>query len=204
MENAAIYFGSLKSSFAREQDWEKFSLGIFASEHLDLVQNKGIQVFSYSHKDDSNLKNKIDDMNNGIFLDWASVPNGFINDLAQKLHRAGKKIIVNTGWGLHSRSDYGNADILLLESFLGMNSGDDGVWPVKYSRTDEGADIRKLRALKEKGYKSITLSYGPSADMNFANYCRNIAEQNCADFFIYCQAPGWEKEGSGFKLFGED
>jgi hypothetical protein len=205
MKIAAIYFGSLKSSFALAQDWSKFDLGIFASDSLDALQNareSGTRVFSYTHRTDAHQIDRLDSgLNDGLFLDWATAPNQYIDSLVTRLHDKQKSLIVNTGWGAHTRSDYGHADILLFESFLGTNSGDNGKWPVDYSKTDEHADIKKLRILKQKGYKLITLTYGPSCDRVFALDCHEKARIHGSDYFIYTQAPGWEKEGSGFQIF---
>ncbi|MFO8015894.1 MAG: hypothetical protein R6U32_02210 [Candidatus Woesearchaeota archaeon] len=110
-------------------------------------------------------------------------------------------MIVNAGWGTHKRHDYGSADIVLIESFLGTNSGDDGNWPVIYSKRDEQPDLMKLRGLKQRGYEVITLTYRPSSELDFALSSFEKAKANGSDYFIYSQAPSWEKEGSGFKLF---
>jgi len=90
-----------------------------------------------------------------------------------------------------------NADILLIESFIGTHSGDNKKIPLTYSRRDEATDIKRINTLKQLGYKTIALSYGPSEDITFANHCKDKAKE--ADYFIYTQPPGWEHPG--FKLF---
>jgi len=196
MKSACLYFGSLNGEFAKKQDWTKFSLGIFASDNLEPIQDarkKGTKVFSYTHKDDKLFEERLSADNDGLFLDYSTAPNEYINDLANRLHQINKQLILNTGWGKNKRTDYGKADILLVESFLGTNSGDDGKWPVTYSKTEEHTDLKRLEDLKT--YKLIALTYGPSTDLEFANYCKNKAK----DYFIYTQTPGWEKDG--FRLF---
>ena len=201
-------FWKLKSRFAAQQDWSCFDLGIFASEWmgiLDRARGEGLEAFSYTHRNDRSQKEKIlSEHNDGVFLDWASADNVYIDNLAVGLHDRGKKIIVNTGWGRHKRHDYGKADILLIESFLGTNSGDDGEWPVKYSKTSEEADIGKLKSLKQEGYNVIALTYGPVTEISFARDCFGKARDNGNDYFMYVQAPGWEKDNSGYRLFRRD
>ncbi|MFH1439485.1 MAG: hypothetical protein ABIG89_02900 [Candidatus Woesearchaeota archaeon] len=205
MKVATIYFGSLSSRFATMQDWSNLDLGILASDNLNTIQGariSGTKVFSYTHRKDSQQESKLQsNLNDGLFLDWATAPNEYIDSLVCKLHQQEKKMIVNTGWGTHRRYDYGSADIVLFESFLGTNSGDDGNWPVMYSRRDEQSDLIKLRALKTKGYEVIALTYGPSSEVDFALSSFEKARIYGCDYFIYSQAPGWEKEGSGFRLF---
>lgn len=206
MDIATFYFGSLRSRFAQSQDWSQFALGVFASKHLEEIQNhriEGIEIFSYTHRKDSQQNEKADSLlNDGIFLDWTTAPEQYIDSLVSRLHKQNKKLIVNTGWGTHLRDNYGFADILLIESFLGTNSGDDGKWPVRYSRRETESDIRKLKMLKKRGYQVVTLTYGPSEDIAFARDCHDIAKDNGSDFFMYIQAPGWEKADSGYGLFG--
>lgn len=197
MKLAVFYYGSLNSDFARKQDWSKFDLGVFACNNIDILKSK-LRVFSYTHKGDSEQKEKFKLPNNGLFLDYATAPKEYINNLADILHKSNRQLIVNTGWGTHMREDYGRADTLLFESFLGTHSGDDKKWPAKYFRRDEAQDMKKLRLLK-RNYKVITMTYGPSTDKAFARKCFEKAKES--DYFVYTQYPLWEAEDSGFELF---
>ncbi len=205
MKNAVIYFGSLVSPFARDQDWSKYALAIVACDKLEELRSfrsRGLKVFSYTHRHDKDQNHKMCTLDNdGLMLDWSTAPESRLGTLAESLRGRGKSLIVNTGWGSHDKMDYGPADMLIVESFIGSHSGDDGKWPVTYVRRDETSDMLRVEMLARLGYSVIALSYGPSEDAAFAFRCMKQAQAAYADLFIYCQAPGWEKGGSGFRFY---
>ena len=173
MKNAVIYNGSLESEFAKKQHWSVYSIAIIASKYLANLQpyrRSGLLVFSYTHRKDPDQQIKlVSDENDGVMLDWSTAPREYIHSLSNALHSRDKLLMVNTGWGSHKKVDYDSADILLVESFIGTNSGDDGKWPVKYTRRDECNDVQRMQTLADLGYVTTALSYGASNDMRFAN-----------------------------------
>lgn len=204
MKNAVIYFGSLRSAFAAAQDWTPYSIAIIASDGLEVLspyRQAGLRVFAYTHRHDDHFSAKLaSDENDGLFLDWATPPAAFVENLCTELHRGCRRLIVNTGWGANTQVDYGPADMLMVESFIGTNSGDDGRWPVVYSRRDRHVDEARVRTLRQHGYEVMALTYGHAEDRRFAEHCRTRAAAAGASYFLYSQAPGWEMEGSGFRF----
>ena len=203
MRLAVIYFGSLKSAFAQAQDWNRYALCIVASNDISSIFSRfdRLQIFAYTHRQDSDMMKKVGDpSNHGLFLDWADVPICELSRLERELSSKGKRIIVNTGWGSTTRTEYPGAHMLLVESFIGTNSGDNGVFPVTYGLRDERVDMARVSALKQLGYEVVALSYGPSSGRALCEHCQRSAAEAGADYFIYCQAPGWEMEGAGFEF----
>ncbi len=206
MKSAIIYNGSIESEFAKNQAWENYPLAIVASKELDALskyREQGLLVISYTHPDDDEMKEKISSkQNDGMFLDLAvNVSTKEIDKLKKKLRRKNKILIVNTGWGSNERSDYGSADMAMVESFIGSNSGDDGIFPVTYSRRPDEVDIGKVRELKACGYEVVAISYGESDDLAFCEECKSKAEHAGADYYIYSQPPMWEMPGCNFKFW---
>ena len=195
------YFGSLKSPFARKQRWGNYDLAIVAGVELKKLKSyRNLTVLSYTHWTDEQMVHKIDAKHNhGIFMDWGSIPPAEVARLKLRLP-PGKVLAVNTGWGSNPQTDYGPADIVMVESFIGSHKENDkypAEWVVRESKTD----MTKVFRLRQKGYKVIALSYGPSEDATFRRSCRIAAANAGADYFIYTQPPGWEKDGSGFRFW---
>lgn len=212
MKIAVFYNGSLRHPFAKKQNWADFDLGIFAGKTLEDIQwarKKGLLVFPYWSPTEKNKTPReiqkrqddivIDTLNDGLYADWSDAPVDDINRLVEKLNRQDKRFVLNTGWGTLTRTDYGKADILLVESFIGSNREVDG--KTEYFLRDEKKDIQRLESLTEAGYKVIALTYGPITDRKFAMHCHEKARKHGAEYFIYQHPPGWAAEGSGFDFF---
>lgn len=202
MDPAVLYNGWLTSDFARAQRWERYRLAIVAGRELETLapyRAKGLLVLRYTANGDEARDEKIDDPRcDGLFLDHSTAPVELLTGLATRLHARSKLLAVNTGWGANTREDFGPADLLLVESFLGTHTGDEGKWPVLYSRTDPARDLQRLHRLRARGYPVIALTFGPRQDTALARSSMAAAASGGARYFIYQQVPGWEMPGADF------
>jgi hypothetical protein len=208
MKPAILYHGQLNSAFAVRQDWGKYSLAIIAGDEpvsLDEYRLRGMKVLSYTHPADKSLDDKIFKFNNdGIFLDLAvGVDKQELNELYVACMVEGKIFAINSGWGSNERVDYGEADLVMVESFIGsVEEGSEAVSPPYYLR-EPLVDVKKVWRFKEMGYQVVTLSYGASDDYERFSMCYYSALDAGADYFIYTQSPAWEKPGAGFRFWRE-
>ena len=198
---AVHYYGSLASGFARRQKWERYDLAITADKELQYISRvPGLRVLSTTHGCDPNLSFKLGTpYNDGIMFDGARASTLDITRLKRALLPE-KILAINTGWGSNPRIDYGCADMVMVESFIGSHN-DDGRYPVDYFVRPPELDMEKVLALKTFGYKVIALTYGPSEDWLFCEKCLELAARCGADYFIYTQPPGWEMPGSGYRFW---